>query len=232
MGKHRATRHYQSPGLSSSPDATRRRYSYRILYTDQGGASRPRTEERPWRCSTRCPRPSTTPPRWWPASDPTSSDAPYPVRRVGSAAAARAHHRAWSSKHRSGRRRRGAPRRPQRHPARRRPGHPVPRRGGSHARGVDRARTRRRGQHRRRTDARAGRHQHQPARHGHALLGHRPRLGPGRDPSRGLATKVLAVSRGFITDDSPEPRRSTRAVPAPADAGPTDQLVAFLGRQP
>ena len=47
-----------------------------------------------------------------------------------------------------------------------------------------------------------------------------------------LATKVLAVSRGFITDDTRNPGAFHAAVPVPADAGPTDQLVAFLGRQP
>jgi uncharacterized protein (TIGR03086 family) len=47
-----------------------------------------------------------------------------------------------------------------------------------------------------------------------------------------LATDILAMSRGFITDAVRNPAAFHAAVPVPADAGPTDQLVAFLGRQP
>jgi uncharacterized protein (TIGR03086 family) len=47
-----------------------------------------------------------------------------------------------------------------------------------------------------------------------------------------LAATVLSVGQGFITDDLRERAGFDAPVPVPRDAGPTDQLVAFLGRQP
>ncbi|MDP9331815.1 MAG: TIGR03086 family metal-binding protein [Actinomycetota bacterium] len=47
-----------------------------------------------------------------------------------------------------------------------------------------------------------------------------------------LAATVLAVGRGFITDDLRKRVGFDAPVPVARDAGPTDQLVAFLGRQP
>ena len=47
-----------------------------------------------------------------------------------------------------------------------------------------------------------------------------------------LATDILALGRGIVTDDIRGFGGFHAAVPVPADAGPTDQLVAFLGRQP
>ena len=47
-----------------------------------------------------------------------------------------------------------------------------------------------------------------------------------------LAAKVLAVSRGFVSDDIRKFAGFDPAVPVGSDASPTDQLVAFLGRRP
>lgn len=47
-----------------------------------------------------------------------------------------------------------------------------------------------------------------------------------------LATTVLAVSRGFVTDEIRALAGFAAPVAVPDDASPTDQLVAFLGRQP
>jgi uncharacterized protein (TIGR03086 family) len=46
-----------------------------------------------------------------------------------------------------------------------------------------------------------------------------------------LAGTVLAVCQGFITDDIRAFAGFDAAVPAAGDAGPTEQLVAFLGRR-
>lgn len=47
----------------------------------------------------------------------------------------------------------------------------------------------------------------------------------------GVAEAALNVSRATITPEI-RPGRFGPELPAPPDAGPTDQLVAFLGRQP
>ena len=47
-----------------------------------------------------------------------------------------------------------------------------------------------------------------------------------------LAATVLSVCQGFVTDEIRGFAGFDPAVPVPADAGPTDQLVAFLGRRP
>jgi uncharacterized protein (TIGR03086 family) len=47
-----------------------------------------------------------------------------------------------------------------------------------------------------------------------------------------LAATVLAVSRGFVSDDIRKFAGFDPVVPVGADAGPTDRLVAFLGRRP
>ena len=47
-----------------------------------------------------------------------------------------------------------------------------------------------------------------------------------------LAATVLSVCQGFLTDEMRTFAGFDPAVPVPADAGPTDQLVAFLGRRP
>jgi uncharacterized protein (TIGR03086 family) len=47
-----------------------------------------------------------------------------------------------------------------------------------------------------------------------------------------LAATVLAVGQGFITDDLRKRVGIDPPVPVAPDAGPTEQLVAFLGRQP
>jgi uncharacterized protein (TIGR03086 family) len=47
-----------------------------------------------------------------------------------------------------------------------------------------------------------------------------------------LAATVLAVSRGFVSDDIRKFAGFDPAVPIGSDASPTDQLVAFLGRRP
>jgi uncharacterized protein (TIGR03086 family) len=55
-----------------------------------------------------------------------------------------------------------------------------------------------------------------------------------QDPSLpdDLAATVLAVGQGFITDDLRAWVGIDPAITVSADASPTDQLVAFLGRQP
>jgi uncharacterized protein (TIGR03086 family) len=47
-----------------------------------------------------------------------------------------------------------------------------------------------------------------------------------------LATIVLGVAQGFVTDELRRFAGFDPAIPLPADAAPTDQLVAFLGRRP
>jgi uncharacterized protein (TIGR03086 family) len=47
-----------------------------------------------------------------------------------------------------------------------------------------------------------------------------------------LAGTALAVGQGFINDDVRSFAGFEPAVPVAGDAGPTDRLVAFLGRQP
>jgi uncharacterized protein (TIGR03086 family) len=47
-----------------------------------------------------------------------------------------------------------------------------------------------------------------------------------------LAATVLSVGQGFITDDLRKRVGFDAPVPVARDAGPTEQLVAFLGRQP
>jgi len=47
-----------------------------------------------------------------------------------------------------------------------------------------------------------------------------------------LAATVLAVSRGFVSDDIRKFAGFDPVVPVGPDAGPTEQLVAFLGRRP
>jgi uncharacterized protein (TIGR03086 family) len=47
-----------------------------------------------------------------------------------------------------------------------------------------------------------------------------------------LATTVLVVAHGIVDDDTRRFAGIAPAVPVAADASPTDQLVAFLGRQP
>ena len=47
-----------------------------------------------------------------------------------------------------------------------------------------------------------------------------------------LAATVLAIGQGFITDDLRKLVGFDPPVPVAPDAGPTEQLVAFLGRQP
>ncbi len=47
-----------------------------------------------------------------------------------------------------------------------------------------------------------------------------------------LAVTVLAVGQGFITDDLRARVGFNPPVPVGANASPTEQLVAFLGRQP
>jgi uncharacterized protein (TIGR03086 family) len=47
-----------------------------------------------------------------------------------------------------------------------------------------------------------------------------------------LAATVLAVGRSVVTDDTRKFAGIEPAVPVGPDAGPTDQLVAFLGRKP
>jgi len=56
----------------------------------------------------------------------------------------------------------------------------------------------------------------------------------GQDPTLPdeLATTVLAVAQGFVTDDLRARAGFDPAIPVPTDAAPTDQFVAFLGRQP
>jgi uncharacterized protein (TIGR03086 family) len=47
-----------------------------------------------------------------------------------------------------------------------------------------------------------------------------------------LAETVLAVCHGFVTDDIRKFAGFDPPVPVGADAGPTERLVAFLGREP
>ena len=47
-----------------------------------------------------------------------------------------------------------------------------------------------------------------------------------------LAATRLSVCQGFVTDEIRGFAGFDPAVPVAADAGPTDQLVAFLGRRP
>ena len=47
-----------------------------------------------------------------------------------------------------------------------------------------------------------------------------------------LATMVLAVGQDVVTDDTRKFAGIDPALPVGPDAGPTDQLVAFLGRKP
>lgn len=47
-----------------------------------------------------------------------------------------------------------------------------------------------------------------------------------------LATTVLEVSRGFVTDDLRKFAGFDPSIPVAADASPTDQLAAFLGQRP
>ena len=47
-----------------------------------------------------------------------------------------------------------------------------------------------------------------------------------------LAVTVLAVCHGFVSDEIRQFAGFDPAVAVGADAGPTDQLVAFLGRRP
>ena len=56
----------------------------------------------------------------------------------------------------------------------------------------------------------------------------------GQDPNLpdGLARTVLTAGRSVVSDDIRSFAGILPAVPVDADAGPTDQLVAFLGRQP
>lgn len=47
----------------------------------------------------------------------------------------------------------------------------------------------------------------------------------------GLAERLLELSRSVV-DDGDRPLRFATAVPVPTSAGPSDELLAFLGRQP
>ena len=47
-----------------------------------------------------------------------------------------------------------------------------------------------------------------------------------------VAATALAACQGIVTDEIRKFAGFDPAVPVPGDAGPTDQLVAFLGRQP
>jgi uncharacterized protein (TIGR03086 family) len=56
--------------------------------------------------------------------------------------------------------------------------------------------------------------------------------GQDADLPDALAATVLAVSRGFVSDEIRTFAGFDPIVSVGADAGPTDQLVAFLGRRP
>ena len=64
------------------------------------------------------------------------------------------------------------------------------------------------------------------------LLGHRRATGQDADLPDALATTVLAVSQGFVSDDIRKFAGFDPVVPVGPGAGPTEQLVAFLGRRP
>jgi uncharacterized protein (TIGR03086 family) len=56
--------------------------------------------------------------------------------------------------------------------------------------------------------------------------------GQGANLPDALAVTVLAACRGVVSDEIRSFAGFDPAVPVAADAAPTDQLVAFLGRQP
>ena len=63
-------------------------------------------------------------------------------------------------------------------------------------------------------------------------MGHRRATGQDANIPDALATMVLAVGQGVVTDDTRKLAGIGPSLPVRPDASPTDQLVAFLGRKP
>ena len=94
---------------------------------------------------------------------------------------------------------------------------------------MDRPGTRRRSEHRRRADARPGINLLDTATHSWDIA---RATSQAADLPDELAATVLSVCQGFVTDEIRTYAGFDPAVPVTADAGPTDQLVAVLGRRP